>query len=155
MNLIIHLLIYYILLSILLYGSLAYNPRMWLHRMPPAVIAKVPSKTPAEKRLLLFTVAVPFLVLLVAYPAIYVLQQDAHWLTYFLILCAFFAGFDVWDTLVLDLFIFCRFTPRFVVVPGAERADYTDARYHLVSGVKGLIISIAFSVILASILFFI
>lgn len=36
MDILIHLLIYYLLLSILLYGSLAYNPRMWLHRMPPA-----------------------------------------------------------------------------------------------------------------------
>ena len=31
MNSVIHLLIYFILLSVILYGSLAYNPRMWLH----------------------------------------------------------------------------------------------------------------------------
>jgi len=154
-SLLVHLFIYYLLLSLLLYGSLALNPRMWLHRMPPAVIAKVPPKTPAERRLLLFTVAVPFLLLLVAYPTVYVLQQDASWLIYFLILCAFFAGFDVWDTLVLDLLIFCKFTPRFVIVPGAERQDYADTRYHLISGLKGLVISIVGSAILATILFFV
>jgi hypothetical protein len=49
MNHLVHLLIYYLLLSTLLYGSLAYNPRMWLHRMPPEVTAKVPPKTPYEK----------------------------------------------------------------------------------------------------------
>ena len=112
MNLVIHLLIYFILLSVILYGSLAYNPRMWLHRMPPEVVEKVPAKTPEEKRLLLKTVGIPFLLLLIAYPTVYVLQQDANWLTYFLILCAFLAGFDVWDTLILDLLIFCKFTPR-------------------------------------------
>jgi hypothetical protein len=73
MELITHLLLYYTLLSILLYGSLAYNPRMWLHRMPPKVVAKVPPKTPAEKRLLIKTVAMPLFLLLIVYPTVYVL----------------------------------------------------------------------------------
>ncbi len=60
MNLITHLLIYYVLLSILLYGSLAYSPRMWLHRMPPEVVEKVPLKTPTEKRLLLKSIKEQF-----------------------------------------------------------------------------------------------
>lgn len=152
MNLVIHLLIYFILLSVILYGSLAYNPRMWLHRMPPEVVEKVPAKTPEEKRLLLKTVGIPFLLLLIAYPTVYVLQQDANWLTYFLILCAFLAGFDVWDTLILDLLIFCKFTPRFIIIEGTERKDYANMKYHLVSGAKGLVISIVFSAIWATIL---
>lgn len=155
MNLVLHLLIYCILLSIVLYSSLAYNPRMWLHRMPPAVVAKVPARTPGEKRLLLKTVAPPFFLLLATYPVIYVLRQDANWGNYFLILCAFFAGFDVWDTLILDLLIFCKLTPRFVIIPGTEREDYAEMKYHLVSGAKGLFISLVFSAILATILFFI
>ncbi|MBN2148107.1 MAG: hypothetical protein JW726_12000 [Anaerolineales bacterium] len=156
MNLIIHLLIYYLLLSILLYGSLAYNPRMWLHRMPPAVIAKVPPKTPRERQLLLMTVAAPFFLLLIGYPVIYILQQqEANWLSYFLILCAFWAGFDLWDTLILDLLIFCKLTPRFIIIAGTEREDYATMKYHLVSGAKGLIISVIASAILATILFFI
>jgi len=154
-KLFIHLFVYYIVLSILLYGSLAYNPRMWLHRMPPEVIAKVPAKTPGEKRLLLKTVAIPYLLLLVGYPTIYVLQQDANWLTIFLILCAFFAGFDVWDTLILDLLIFCKLTPRFVIINGTKREDYANMKYHLVSGAKGLVMSVIFSGILATILVFI
>ena len=153
MPLIAHLLIYYFLLSLVLYGSLAYNPRMWLHRMPPEVVAKVPAKTPAEKRLLLTTVAIPFLGLLIAYPIIYVLQRDANWLSYFLILCAFLAGFDVWDTLILDLLIFCKFTPRFIIIPGTERQDYANMKYHLISGAKGLVMSIVASSVLATILF--
>ncbi len=155
MNLIVHLLVYYLVISALLYGSLAYNPRMWLHRMPPEVVAKVPPKTPREKQLLLKTVAIPFLLLLVCYPIVYVLQQDAGWLNYFLILCAFFVGFDLWDTLVLDLLIFCKLTPRFIVIAGTERADYANMKYHLLSGAKGLLISVVFSGVLAAILVFV
>lgn len=153
MPLLVHLLIYYILLSLVLYGLLAYNPRMWLHRMPPEVIAKVPAKTPAEKKLLLITAALPFLGLLIAYPVIYILQQDANWLSYFLILCAFLAGFDVWDTLILDVLIFCKLTPRFIIIPGTERQDYANMKYHLASGAKGLVMSIIASVVMATILF--
>jgi hypothetical protein len=152
LDLSVHLLIYFILLSIILYGSLAYNPRMWLHRMPPEVAGKVSPKTPEEKRLLLKTVGIPFLLLLIAYPTIYVLQQDANWLNYFVILCAFFAGFDVWDTLILDLLIFCKLTPRFIIIEGTEREDYANMKYHLVSGAKGLVISIVFSAVWATIL---
>jgi hypothetical protein len=148
------LLIYYLVLSILLYGSLAINPRMWLHRMPPAVVAKVPPKTAYEKKILLTTTAIPFLLLLLAYPVIYVLRKEGNWLSYFGILCAFFLGFDLWDTLILDLLIFCKLTPRFIIIAGTNRADYADMRYHLVSGFKGLVLSIAFSGVLATILYF-
>lgn len=141
------------MLSILLYSSLAYNPRMWLHRMPPEVVQKVPAKTAEEKQLLLKTVGLPFVLLLVVYPTVFVLQQNASWLSYFLILCAFFAGFDVWDTLILDRLIFCKLTPRFIIIEGTEREDYAAMRYHLVSGAKGLMISIVSSALLATILF--
>ncbi|HPH97608.1 MAG TPA: hypothetical protein PKW33_13555 [Anaerolineaceae bacterium] len=147
-GLFVHLLIYNLFLSILLYGSLAYSPRMWLHRMPPEVVAKVPAKTPDEKRLLLFA-AVPFLLLLIVYPIIYALQQDMDWLTSFVVFCAFFAGFDVWDTLILDLLIFCKLTPSFIIIPGTERKDYVNMKYHLISGAKGAIMSIGFSLFLA------
>jgi hypothetical protein len=154
LELLTHLLIYFTLLSVLLYSSVAYNPRMWLHRMPPAVTAKVPPKTAAEKTLLFKTVAIPFLLLLTVYPFLYAFQQDAVWLNYFLIFSAFFAGFDVWDTLILDLLIFCVITPKFIIIPGTERQDYADMKPHLISGAKGLLISLITSGILATILFF-
>jgi hypothetical protein len=151
MKLLVHLSIYNLVASILLYGSLAYNPRMWLHRMPPEVRRKVPGKTPQEKRQFVI-LALPFLLWLFGYPVVYVLQQNADLLTTFLTLCAFFIAFAVWDTLVLDLLIFCQLTPRFVVIPGTDREDYANTHYHLVSGAKGLVLSLAFSGILAVIL---
>lgn len=151
MNLLVHLIIYNLVISIILYGSLAYNPRMWLHRMPPEVTMKVPEKNPQERKLFILF-ALPFLMWLFAYPIIYVLQQNSSLSTNFLMLLAFFAGFALWDTLVLDLWIFCKMTPRFIIIEGTSREDYSNMKYHLVSGAKGLVMSTLFSGILALLL---
>jgi hypothetical protein len=153
MNLLAHLLIYNLAASILLYGSLAYNPRIWLHRMPPEVRAKTPAKTPEERKVFI-AFALPFLLLLFIYPVVYVLQGGAGFSTYFWILVAFFVSFALWDTLVLDLLIFCKITPRFVIINGTNREDYSNMKYHLVSGTKGLVMSVVFSGMLALILTF-
>jgi hypothetical protein len=150
MELLLHLTLYNLVASIYLYASLAYNPRMWLHRMPPEVVAKVPGKTPEEKRMLAF-VALPFLGWILGYPIIYVAQHQAGFLANFLVFCAFFAGFAIWDTLVLDLLIFCHLTPGFIIIPGTSREDYANMKYHLVSGAKGIVIALVFSGILAAI----
>lgn len=151
MNLFTQLMIYNLVASIILYGSLAYNPRMWLHRMPPEARRKVPDKTPEERKVFRF-VALPFLLLLFGYPLFFALQMNEGFGATFISLIAFFAGFALWDTLVLDLLIFCKFTPRFVIMPGTIREDYSNMRYHLVSGAKGLLMSIVFSGLLATIL---
>jgi hypothetical protein len=78
--------------------------------------------------------------------------QDADLLTTFLLFCAFLAGFAVWDTLVLDLLIFCKITPRFIIIDGTNREDYANLKYHLRSGAKGLVLSLAFSGFLAVVL---
>jgi len=151
MELLLHLTLYNLVASIFLYASLAYNPRMWLHRMPPEVVAKVEGKTPEEKRIFIYF-ALPFLLWLFGYPLIYVLGQESAVLANFLVFCAFFAGFALWDTLILDLLIFCKLTPRFIIIPGTERKDYSNMKYHLVSGAKGLLMSLVFSAILAAII---
>ena len=151
MNIFTHLFIYNFVISIFLYGSLAYKPRMWLHRMPPEVTTKVSEKTPQERKLFILF-ALPFLLWLFGYPILYVLQQDASLSTNLLMLLAFFAGFALWDTLVLDLLIFCKMTPRFIIIEGTSREDYSNMKYHLVSGAKGLVMSLVFSGVMALIL---
>lgn len=151
MNLFTHLILYNLAASVWIYGSLAYNPRLWLHRMPPEVRSKVTDKT-AEERKFFIGIALPFLLLLFAYPSVYVIQQDVNLVTSVLILLAFFGSFALWDTLVLDLLIFCKLTPRFVIISGTSREDYSDMKYHLVSGAKGLVMSTVFSGLLASII---
>jgi len=118
--------------------------------MPPEVVAKVDGKTPKEKRMLAY-LALPFLGWILIYPIIYVTQHQADFLVNFLTFCAFFAGFAAWDTLVLDLLIFCKLTPGFIIIPGTGREDYSNMKYHLVSGVKGILMSLFFSAVLAAI----
>lgn len=148
----IHILIYLVVLSIVLFASVFHNPRSWLHRMPPEVVAKVPARTPDEKRTALIT-GLPFLLVMILYPVIYVLlQQSVNFLQNFLFFCAFFMGFTLWDTLVLDLLIVCTITPRRFLVPGTSREDYRNKLYHIKSGSKGLVISIVFSAVFAAII---
>jgi hypothetical protein len=111
--------------------------------MLPEVTAKVPEKTPQESNLFILF-ALPFLLWLFGYPILYVLQQDLSLSTNFLILLAFFAGFALWDTLVLDLLIFCKMTPPFIIIKDTSREDYSNMKYHLVSGAKGLVMSLVF-----------
>lgn len=149
-----HLTLYNLIASILIFGSLAYNPRMWLHRMPPEVVAKVPGKTAKERRMMAY-VALPFLGWILVYPIIYVAQHQAGFMANFLVFCAFFTGFAIWDTLVLDLIIFCTLTPGFVIISGTVREDYSNMKYHLVSGAKGILLSLVFSAVLAVIVLFV
>jgi bacteriorhodopsin len=151
MNLLLHLLIYNLAASILIYGSLAYNPRIWLHRMPPEVRSKVPEKTPEERKLFI-GIALPFVLLLFVYPVVYVVREGTTLLVSSGMLFAFFVGFALWDTLVLDLLIFCKFTPRFVIISGTSREDYSNMKYHLVSGAKGLAMSAIFSGLLGPVI---
>lgn len=151
MNLFGHLFIYNLTASILIYGSLAYNPRLWLHRIPSEVRSKVPEKTPAERKRFI-GVALAFLLLLFVYPIMYVIKEGTNLWTNLWILMAFFAGFAMWDTLVLDLLIFCKITPRFIIIDGTRREDYSNMKYHLISGTKGMVMSVVFSGLVALIL---
>jgi len=151
MSLFLHLVIYNLVISIILYASLAVNSRMWMHRMPPEVVQKVPPRTPAEKRLLYYF-GIPFMLVLLIYPIAYVLPLDVSYWQRFLILAAFFAGFALWDTLVLDILIFCIITPRFIIMPGTTRQDYANKKYHLISGSKGVPMSLAFAALVALII---
>lgn len=82
MNLFSHLFLYNLAASILIYGSLAYNPRIWLHRMPPEVRSKVPEKTNEESKLFI-RIALPFMLLLFFYPIMFVSQVNTNLATYF------------------------------------------------------------------------
>ncbi len=149
MTLPIHLLVYFVLLSCILFGSLAIDPRMRMHRMPPEIIHKVPARTKDETRKFAF-VAFPLLLVMFGYPIIYLVQCHGDWWTNFFIMGAFYVGFNLWDTLLLDLWLFSTVTPKFILIPGTERSDYSNKAYHLRSGAKGMVISVCFSAVLAA-----
>jgi hypothetical protein len=167
---------------------------MWLHRMPPEVVAKVPTKTASERRWLI-PLGIPFLAVMAGYPVWYAasyaaslagagvtvaagtnitagqaaaaaganiaagaastaLASGASYWEISGLLFLFFLSFDICDTFILDLLIFCGITPRFIVIEGTERKDYKNVSYHLKSGAKGLIILTIAALVLGAVIFF-
>lgn len=147
MDLLFHIMIYCLVSSIYLYATLAINPRIWMHRMPRDVVQKVPPRTKSEKNLLIL-LATPFLVFTLLYPAIYAWTHSVSFWSSIFVYFAFFLAFDIWDTLILDVFIFCTITPKFIIIKGTKKEDYADRKYHLQSGLKGLWFVIIGSIVL-------
>jgi len=152
MSIFVHIAIYCVVISVYLFFTVALNPRYWLHRMPKAITEKVPPRTKKETRGITL-LGLPFLVFMVAYPVWYAITRTEGFFAPVLVLLAFFAGFTVWDTIVLDILLFCTITPRFIVIEGTTRADYKDKLYHVRAGLKGLIISACASVIIGGMIF--
>ncbi len=146
-------LIYSLLLSIILLGSLRVNPRMWLHPYPKEVRDKVEDKTQNEKKQFLVS-GILFMIMMIGYPIISAIYMVNYYdidlyLMITLYIFILFLSFDLVDTFIIDYVLFCLFTVDFIMVNGTEKKDYKDFKYHLKSGTKGLGMSIIFSLILA------
>jgi hypothetical protein len=125
--------------GIYILAMMRLNPRLFLNKgdMPPDILAAVPPKTDDEKRQALI-LGIPFLIGIIAVPFVSTLQFrqqtgiDGRFLHLFLHPFAILTIFNLFDLLILDLLLFCRITPRFMVVPGSEGlAGYKDFGFHL------------------------
>lgn len=146
MSLIFHILIYVITLTIFIYASLLLKPRIWLHRIPPVVRTKVNGETLEEKRwfaVLGVLMGLVFFFYPIAITALMYSQLHHILLSLF----TFTAGFAIWDTIILNLFIFCGVTPKPMIIEGTSKHDYKDKVYHLKSGIKGLLMPVVYSVV--------
>jgi hypothetical protein len=118
-------------LSIIIIGSLIYNPRIWLQDYPESVRKLVPPLTDAEKRTQ-HILMIPFLLLFLVGPALStaalraeqggVLPFAVAYLNTFLVLNIF----NLFDAVVIDLLILTVGKPRFMILPGTTLADYGD-----------------------------
>ena len=125
--------------SLYLVVMLWYNPRIAMNKgdYPDDVIAAAPPKTQKEKRLgIIF--GVPFLVYIVVYPIFSTLtlnksgSGETPFLDLFLHLIVLIFFFNLVDLLILDLWMFCTITPKFVVIPGTEGfPGYKDKGMHI------------------------
>jgi ribose/xylose/arabinose/galactoside ABC-type transport system permease subunit len=114
------------------------SPRLLLNKgdLPADILAAVPPKTEAEKRLAAI-LGIPFMIAVIAIPFISTLQfhrqaNEATFLLLFVHAFAILMIFNLFDLLVLDLLLFCTITPGFMVVPGTEGlAGYKDRGFHL------------------------
>lgn len=147
-----------ILGGLYLLGLMRLNPRLFLNKgdVPPDILAAVPPKTEQEKRLSLI-LGIPFLIAIAAVPCISTLQfkqagNGAAFLSLFVHAFAILMIFNLFDLIVLDLFLYCTITPRFMVVPGTEGfAGYKDYGFHLRQHAKSIIYMTLLALIIAAV----
>ena len=112
------------------------SPRVWGYAdYSDDIKAKIPPQTTRERRLALFA-ALPWLIITLGFPiySTYVLKANLggeipYWAAFLnvfvLILLANLGGL-----VFLDWLIVSKITPRFVIIPGTEEADYKDFSHH-------------------------
>ena len=146
-----------IAMSVFLVGLMWYRPRLYLNKgdIPADILAAVPPKTPAEKRLAML-IGVPFIVLALGFPLYstvgfsYRVGADASfWLLFAHAMGVLLIPFFM-DLFVLDWLIFCTITPSFVVYPGTEGfAGYKDYGFHLRAHTRGFLFLIPTCAVIA------
>ena len=142
------------LTSIVLIGSLRLNPRLYLQDYPRVIQEQVEPKTTREKRLGL-VMGIPFLALLTAVPLwstirLERLGVETFWMLWLNAFGVVFI-FNLVDWLLLDWLMFCRLTPRFVVIPGTEGSPaYKDYFFHFRAFLVGTMLSVVAGLVLAA-----
>ena len=157
----IHATIFAIIFTLYLFAIMrGLSPRVWaMSDYPPEITDHVPPQTDAEKRQARI-VYIPFLAIGIGYPlaTTYFLKilnggvislLDAFLTIFVILLFGFLA-----DYIILDFLIVGTLTPDFVILPGTEHMrekEYKDFRkYHAKGHIKGLLLIIMLSLILAA-----
>ena len=142
--------------TLVLLASLLLRPRLLLQDYPASIQAAVPPKSAEERRMALI-VGVPFLALLLLFPAwsSWTLPMPDGRLPTFgaLFVNGFVVAstFNVADWLILDWLVFCTLTPRFVVIPGTEGMPaYKDYYFHFRGFLIGTVLSLALALVTAT-----
>ena len=150
-----------IISSFIVIISLVINPRTFLQDYPKDIQAKVPPKTPSEKRLSLL-LGIPFLLALLFVPLISTLllkQQNGESTTFIALFLNAFGIvfiFNLVDWLLLDWLMFCTITPKFLIIPGTEgMPGYKEYGFHFRGFLIGTLLSLVYALIIASIFYFI
>lgn len=143
--------------SLYLVVMLWYNPRIAMNKgdYPDDVIAAAPPKTPKERRQgSIF--GIPFLVYSLLYPILSTLALnrsgggETPFLDLFLHMLVVIFFFNLVDLLILDLWMFCTITPKFVVIPGTEGfPGYKDKGMHIRGHAKASVIMVLITLISA------
>ena len=134
--------------SVLIFGSLWANPRIWLNDFPPDIRRAVPPKTVGEKRQSLWW-GIPLLTALLGAPVVSTLllerqRPDAGFVALFLNAFGVVFVFNLVDLVVIDWLVLCLMTPRSLIIPGTEgMKGYTDYGHHF----RGFLIGTIFSLV--------
>ena len=132
-------------MGVLIFGSLYYNPRLWLQDYPPAVRAKVPPITPDEKRIQRILLAI-FLVLMIGVPYLSARQYRletgvAEFVPLYIHAFLVAMCYNTFDAVVIDLLALAWLKPDYALLPGTTWADLAiGPRGHLVNFLKGVVL---------------
>ncbi len=146
------------IVSLVLMSAVYYNPRFARRSLPRDIKEKVFPLTKEEKRrVLLF--AIPFFVLVIGGPFLsgLTLEIQAQGAMSFLYIALHVFGVmfvvNLVDLVVLDWLIYCTITPSFVVIPGTEgTAAYKDYLHHLRAHVRGTVLQVVVTLVLAGLI---
>ena len=117
--------------------TLYINPRIALSDYPEDVQAAAPPRTKKELRQGIL-LSIPFLLASIVVPlySTWLLKQEnggeiAYWMA-FVTIFGVHLIFFLFDLIVLDILMFCTWTPSFLVIPGTEgMLGYKDWRMHV------------------------
>jgi hypothetical protein len=126
--------------------SLMFNSRLWLQDYPKPIRDKVPPLSPLEKRQRLI-VGVLFMSILFGMLILEALQLRAGNVSFgtaYLHIFIVLFMFNLFDAVVLDLFVITFLKPKFIMPPGAEGMEYLlyDYRKQFTDFLKGMVFCI-------------
>ncbi len=148
-------------LCALIVSSLFANPRLWIHDLPKDLQSRIPAKTVAEQRLTNL-VGIPFFIFVIGFPIFAVLNLTqagilsvgdplSTFAVYLVVIYLMNFVFNLADLLVIDWFLICWWTPKFIQVPGLPGHLMKNYRYHGKAFFRGLLVIVFPSLISASI----
>jgi hypothetical protein len=143
--------------SLLIMSAVYFNPRFARKDLPRDIQDATPPLTRREK-LQALAFAVPLFALGIGIPLVSALtlqsagNGDVPFLVLFIHIFGVILVFNLVDLFILDWLIYCRITPRFIVIPGTEGfAGYGDFGHHFRAHVRGTILMAILCVMLAGV----
>jgi hypothetical protein len=135
--------IFSVVMTVFVIGSLRLNTEMWLGDYPPDIRAKWGPMSPRAAWLRLW-VGVPMLVVvlaLIALEIVQLVQRSGGVFSLWGVALSLWVSmmlFNVFDLLVIDWFYMLILKPQFMILPGTEgMKGYTDYAFHFYGFLKG------------------
>jgi hypothetical protein len=136
------------------------SPRVWGYTdYSEAIKNKVPAQTKRERQLSA-VVGVPWFILVLGSPVFstYALKSklgnEIPFLIAFLNVLVLSLLATIGDLAILDWLMVSKVTPKFVIIPGSEEADYKDLSHHYKAHAKAALGLILVCLIIASIVWY-
>jgi hypothetical protein len=143
-------------MSILILGSLYFNPEIWLDDAPLDIrqrVGPISERAKRQRRLLGIPTFV-FVIGLLIHSIVRLSQANAGILTFEAVFLSTFLivqVFNVVDLLIIDWLIVATIRPTFIMVPGTEDLKgYSDYGFHFQAFLKGLVGSLIASLVIAA-----